>query len=119
MALTPDLIVQRVITRHTGVPVGTKEPRVIPDDFLRIDMGAPNRTSLDGADTLIIVQAYGLSKRPVIELLQRLSYVLEDELPLEPDVYGWDSLTMPHDFPDPDIDHIRWQFTGRLFHTLD
>lgn len=119
MALTPDLIVQSVIRRHTDLDVTSKEPRVMPDAMIRVDMGPPNRTSLDGADTLIIVQAYGLAKKPTVELLTHLSHVLEAELPLEPDVFGWDSLTLPHDFPDPDLAHHRWQFTGHLFHTLD
>lgn len=117
--ITPIEIVRRNLAPYAIVPVVSKVPMERPPLFIRVDMGAPQRTSLIQYRTLIIVQVYGDDLDQVLDLLFALQPALEYMDVVDPLVSGWEEDTGPVEFPDPDISQFRWQLTGNLYHTID
>lgn len=114
--ITPIEVVQRNL--EVPYPVVSKVPASRPDTFVRVDMSAPNRRNLIQYGTLMIVQVYSVDLGMAIDLFDLIIPQLEAMPAVDPLVSGWEENNGPHDFPDPDIGHHRWQMTGQLFHTL-
>lgn len=105
------------LRKVTGVKTGTKVPLKTPDLFVRVMGSAPRLASPAHEITAFTVQVYGRDSEQVLETLRVARNYLEREIyAVNPNVAGWNEISGPFEFPDPDIeeDFFRWQFAGEL-----
>lgn len=115
--LTPIDIIQRNLS--VGCPVVSKVPMRRPGVFVRVDMAAPRRINLIQYRVQIIIQVYGDELEEVLDTMWRVQSQLEVLDVVDPVVCGWDEITGPVEFADPDIAQHRWQMTGELLFVVD
>ena len=121
--ITPLEVVQQDLDgRFDEVPAFTRVPMDRPGLFIRVDSGAPFALSPVQDRTVIIVQVYGDEDHyeDVIELIGRVREFMRWGITqLDEDIQGWDELSGPVEFPDPDVGSLfRWQLTGQLYTTV-
>ena len=113
--LTGVEVVQAVVRQHTKARVVSKVPTARPELFVRVDQGVPVRDNLVQDSAVIIVHVYGRDLERVITLAAELHEVLVDVGVFHDKAHGWESITCPHEAPDPDISDHRWSFSGRMW----
>lgn len=112
MILPAEIVINHLL--DCGHETYSLVPAAPPDQFVRVDAGAPVAETLVSWRTLIIVQCYG---EHLEDVLAEIESCYEDLHMIDQrgDVLGWDFETGPTEFPDPDIPNKpRWQFTGYL-----
>lgn len=115
--LLPIEIMLANLRKITGVTTVTKVPSRTPDLFVRVTSAAPHLASPAHEQTGMTVQVYGRDLERVLETLRVARNYLEREIyAANPQVAGWQEVSGPMEFPDPDIeeDFYRWQFSGEL-----
>jgi hypothetical protein len=114
-------IARQVLADALALPVSTKVPIERPNKFVVVGRGGGgSRPNLVTDVPRLIVQVYWLTSdlgvgnveatcNTAIAALQNA----QGTLVLEAFVRGFDNITGPFDFPDPDVpDMERWQFQG-------
>lgn len=122
MVTALELVIE-VLAEATGLPVSSKVQREASGVFLRVEQAAPTAFSPSHDKTMIIVQVYGphTQLEDILETIGKcrdfLRFELADQVPA---IVGWDEVSGPVEFPDPDIQdtYARWQFVGYVFTTL-
>lgn len=100
----------------TGIEVVSKVPMDRPDLFVRIDQGVPVAKSPGTEEATVAIQVYGTDLERVLTVIHQIRFFMLDKVYSDvPQVYDWDEIQGPHDFPDPDLtDVFRWQISGTL-----
>lgn len=121
--ITATHLVKQALEKVVDVTVCTKVPRARPKVFVRIEQSAPVAYSPSHDRTVVIVQVYGsiANQKKVLDIIGACRDYLRFSVTKDiPEVVGWQEISGPVEFPDPDLDDttVRWQFVGTLYQTL-
>jgi hypothetical protein len=107
---------QVVATALSGVQVGTKVPDTRPETFVVVQRAGGSRPNLVTDSVRLLVQVYATTVEDVSDFSDAAICALENSqgtIVLDAFIRGFDNISGPTDFPDPDIsDMERWQFQG-------
>jgi hypothetical protein len=113
-------IARQVLDTALTLPVSTKVPLERPNKFVTVGRAGGSRPNLVTDTVRLLCQVYWLSTDlgvgNVEDTCNEAIAALQDAqgtLVLEAFIRGFDNISGPVDFPDPDVpDMERWQFQG-------
>lgn len=119
MVTAVELVLQ-ALRSVSWAPVSTKVPAARPDLFVRVEQAAPVAYSPSHDRAMIIVQVYGVDLEAVIHTIGVCRDTLRFDIQSTPGLLGWEEISGPVDFPDPDLadSWFRWQLVGTVFQAL-
>lgn len=112
-----EMVAVTLLRERLGVPVYITPPRDIPSTYVRITrLGGVRRNEVTDA-ALIGVNCYSKSRCTAAKLANEARAVLDGsagEKVHDAGIRFWREVAGPVNYPQPDVDRVRYQFTGEL-----
>lgn len=99
------------------VPVFITPPREVPDTYVRVVRLGGNMRNIVTDSALIGVNCYSRERNIAARLANDIRAILRDSqgtVSNDAGIRFWREVSGPVNFPQPDVDRVRYQFTGEL-----
>ena len=117
--MTPDaeMVAVTLLREALDVPVYINPPRDIPGTYVRITRLCGVQRNLVTDSALIGVNCYSRNRSKAAELANKTRLILRDSAGTKTHNAGirfWLEVSGPVNYPQPDVDRVRYQFSGEL-----
>lgn len=106
-----------LLREKLDVPVFITPPREVPDTYVRVVRLGGNMRNIVTDSALIGVNCYSQERHVAARLANDIRAILRDSqgtVSNDAGIRFWREVSGPVNFPQPDVDRVRYQFTGEL-----
>ena len=112
-----EMVAVELLREALGVPVYINPPRDIPGTYVRVTRLGGVQRNLVTDSALIGVNCYSRRRSEAAELANKTRLILRDSAGTKVNDAGirfWREVSGPVNYPQPDVDRVRYQFSGEL-----
>lgn len=112
-----EMVAVELLREKLDIPVYITPPKKIPGTYIRITRLGGVQRNIVTDSALIGVNCYSHKRSKAAELANEARMVLKNSAGTKANNVGirfWREVSGPVNYPQPDIDRVRYQFTGEL-----
>ena len=112
-----EMVAVTLLREALGVPVYINPPKNVPGTYVRITRLGGVQRNLVTDSALIGVNCYSRRRSEAAELANKTRLILRDSSGTKTHNAGirfWREVSGPVNYPQPDVDRTRYQFSGEL-----
>ena len=112
-----EMVAVTLLREALGVPVYINPPKNVPGTYVRITRLGGVQRNLVTDSALIGVNCYSRRRSEAAELANKARLILRGSAGTKVNDAGirfWREVSGPVNYPQPDVDRIRYQFSGEL-----
>ena len=112
-----EMVAVTLLREALDVPVYINPPKNVPGTYVRITRLGGVQRNIVTDSALIGVNCYSRRRSKAAELANKTRLILRDSAGTKVNDAGirfWQEVSGPVNYPQPDVDRVRYQFSGEL-----